>query len=697
LKRSCLYLAVILLVSPAINAQNTVEKRVAFLEKQLQEVSGKDKIDTLNRLASYFYKTQPNRAITYGGQALKLAEEINDEKGKANALVYLTNAYRALGDAKKPFTYGREALRIFRKLGDKPGTTNALNTLGFLYLSIDSYDEALKYLVEALEICDEMGYTRRKSGIFYQVGSLYTRLGNPKKAMEYYQKAYNIAQQVGDQKRVPYYLNNIGIAYRSLGQYHQALDCFKQSFRMFTQQENPHGLTAAAGNIGEVYGQLNDFPKALEYLHKAVNTAEENNNIKGICDNSIYLGNQYFKHKDYTRALVYYEKALKIAKDTENNASLIMIYEQLSNLYIAWDDYKKALDYNMKSGALKDQVINEKKNLQLIELQERYEAEKRAREIEILKKNNKIQRITRNAFIAGFALVLVILSFLFKKYLHLFSFWKKQKYIGQYRLIKTIGAGGMSTVFKAHSIKDKNEIVAIKVLKDELFSRESNRKRFKQEGIIIDKLNHPNIIKIFERGEYHEKLYIVMEYLEGRSLAEKIETGGILPLHDCLFIMRQITAALAFIHRANIVHRDLKPENVMVTVKDGQENVVKLLDFGLSKMKFQSRLTMTGVLVGTASYMAPEQISELLYSPASDVFNLGLIFYEMVTGRPAFAGDSFARIERQILESVPAAPISLRPETPEELDGLIMEMLSKNPDLRPSAQTVSDRLNLQLT
>jgi tetratricopeptide (TPR) repeat protein/tRNA A-37 threonylcarbamoyl transferase component Bud32 len=692
LRRRIVYLTIILLISLTVHGEETFKEKVAKLEKRLQEVSVKEKIETLNLLALYFYKRQPNRAITYGRQALKLAEKINHDKGKAHALVYLANATRAVGHTKDPFKYGREALRIFRNLGDQPGTVNALNTLGYLYRSIDNYDEALKYLIEALEICDKMGYPKKKEGIYYQLGSLYIRLGDPEKAMGYFQRAFKSAERAGDRRRMASYLNNIGLAYRNLGQYHRALDCFKRYFNLSTELEDPYGISAAAGNIGFTYGQLNNFAKALEYLDKAVETAEENDNMKGVCDNLTHIGYQYFKRKDYTRAGTYYEKALKIARDIKDNTSIKKIYEHFSNLYIAQKDYKRAMEYYMKLIAVKDQMIDEKKNQQLLELQERYEAEKRAREIETLRRKNKVKTITRNAFIAGFALVLAILIFIFKKYLYFFSFWKKQKYIGQYRLIKILGTGGMSTVFKAHSIRDKNRIAAIKVLKDELSRRESNRKRFKQEGTIVDKLNHANIIKIFERGEYDEKLFIVMEYVEGRTLAEKIETGGIIPLYDCLHIMRQITAALTFIHRANIIHRDLKPENIMITEKDGDKNVVKLLDFGLSKMKFQSRITMSGMLVGTASYMAPEQITELESSPASDVFNLGLIFYEMLTGRVAFPGDSLSGIEKQILYTTPAAPGVLRPGIPGGLNDLIMQMLSKNPDHRPSVETVLTRL-----
>jgi serine/threonine protein kinase len=683
-----------LLFLPALDAEETFEKKVEKLEKQLQEVTGIEKINVLNRLASYFYVRQPDRAISYGSQALELAEKINYDKGKARALMLLATAHRVRGNVEKPFKYGQEALRIYKNLGDQPGTVDALNTLGYIYKSIDNYDESLKYLVEALEICDKMGYTRKKESVYYQLGNLYMRLENPQKAMVYYQNAFKSAESAGDRQKMASYLNNIGIAYNGFGQYRQALDYFKKAFDMSTELENTYVITAAAGNIGYTYGQLNNFPKALEYLGKAVKIAGENNNMKGISDNLTLMGYQYLKLEDYTRAALHYERALEIAKDIGNNYSVKAIYKDLSNLYTAKNDYKKAMEYYIKYTDIKDQLVNEKKNRQLLELQERYEAEKRTRDIEILKKNNEIQRITRNAFIAGFALVLVILVFIFKKYLYLFSFWKKQKYIGQYRLIKTIGSGGMSTVFKAHGIKDKNKIVAIKVLKDEFSGRESTRKRFKQEGTIIDKLDHPNIIKIFERGEDQEKLFIVMEFLEGETLAEKIETGGMLPLQDCLRMMKQITAALAFIHRASIVHRDMKPANIMITGKEGKTGVVKLLDFGLSKITFQSRLTMTGVLVGTASYMAPEQIVDLHTSPASDVFSLGLIFYEMLTGRAAFPGDSLLHIERQILYTTPAAPISFRPGIPAELDELIMQMLSKKPGQRPSAKSVLTRLNL---
>lgn len=666
---------------------------MARLEKRLAGETGEEKVDTLNLLGFYFSTRSPNRSITYLQQALKLSEEIKYDKGKAKAFIHLANAERVLGKIREPFRYTRQALDIYRRLGDQGGEVNALNTIGYLYRSIDSYDEALKCLLQAMEICDRIDARGKKAGIQYQLGNLYLRLDKPRKALEYFEHALSHAERSENQRLMSSCLNNIGLAYRNQGQYQKALDYFKRTLDISIELEDPYIIAGAAGNTGYTYGQLNNFPKALEYLHKAVKAAEGNNNRKGICDNLTHIGDQYFKQKNYTQAVDFFEKALKIALEINDNSSVQNINGSLADLYIARKDYKKALDHYKKSVEVKDRINDSQKNRQLLELQERYEAERRAREIEILQRKNKIKTITRNVFIAGFILVLLLLVIIFKKYLYLFAFWKKEKYIGQYRLIKTLGIGGMGTVFKAYSIRDKDRLVAVKVLKEELSRRESNRRRFKLEGTIIDKLDHPNVIKIFERGEYHEKLFIVMEYVEGETLAERIERVGSIPLADCRDIMKQITAALVFIHRANIIHRDLKPDNIMITGKEGAADKIKLLDFGLSKMKFQSRITMTGMLVGTANYMAPEQISDLESSPASDIFSLGLIFYEMLTGRTAFSGESLTRIEKEILGTMPAAPEALRPDIPGELNELIMEMLAKSPEQRPSAESVSERLD----
>jgi serine/threonine-protein kinase len=276
----------------------------------------------------------------------------------------------------------------------------------------------------------------------------------------------------------------------------------------------------------------------------------------------------------------------------------------------------------------------------------------------------------------------------------LFSFWKTQKYIGQFRLMEEIGSGGMGTVYKAHSLRDKTETAAVKVLKPELFKDESSKKRFRQEAVIIDKLDHPNIIKIFERGEYKEKLFIAMEFLQGKTLDVKIDEEGQMDLKECFHIMEQISDALLLIHGKEIIHRDLKPSNIMLIERDGDADFVKLLDFGIARMKFQSRITRTGVLMGTLNYMSPEQLAHSEFSPASDVYSLGVTFYEMVTGKIAFPGDTANDIMKQVLDTTPIEPGRFRSDIPGELNDLIMKMLEKDKESRPVIKDVFERLQM---
>jgi eukaryotic-like serine/threonine-protein kinase len=309
----------------------------------------------------------------------------------------------------------------------------------------------------------------------------------------------------------------------------------------------------------------------------------------------------------------------------------------------------------------------------------RYNSLKKQKEIELLTKNNQIQslsisreRFTKQVFITGFFLVSALFVLLFRNYLYLFSFWKRQKYIGRYRILEEVGAGGMGTIYKAHNARNKKETAAIKVLKPELFPIESNRKRFKQEGEIIDKLHHPHIFNIIERGEDKGRLFIAMEYLEGKTLKSKIQTDGQMKLEDCLYIMIQVVDALVLVHDKNIIHRDLNPSNLMLIQRDGDSNYVKLLDFGLSRTSYQTRLTMTGMVMGTVDYLSPEQVAGGELSTATDVYCLGATFYEMVTGQPVYSGETIGAVTQKIIDNNPQKPKTHCPRLPEEINRLIL-------------------------
>jgi serine/threonine-protein kinase len=281
-----------------------------------------------------------------------------------------------------------------------------------------------------------------------------------------------------------------------------------------------------------------------------------------------------------------------------------------------------------------------------------------------------------------------------RKYISLSSFWKKQKIIDKFKIIDEIGSGGMGTVFKANNLMNKRETVALKVLREDLFKDEANRKRFKQEAAIIDQLDHPNIIKIYERGRSGQKLFIAMELLEGKTLAHKIAEKKKLGLVESVHIMLQVADALSKIHSKNIIHRDLKPENIMLILKEGDSNFVKLLDFGLARMQHQTRLTQTGTVIGTINYMSPEQITGQGAFPASDIYALGIIFYEMITGDQPFIGETTIDIMKQIIDKSPIEPIRFRFDISFELNHLIMRMLEKERDLRPSVSEVLKQLRI---
>ena len=265
--------------------------------------------------------------------------------------------------------------------------------------------------------------------------------------------------------------------------------------------------------------------------------------------------------------------------------------------------------------------------------------------------------------------------------------------LGEYQITGQLGVGGMGEVFRARDTTLGRD-VALKVLPSLWWSDSERRARFDREARILASLNHPHIGGIYGVVEQGGTRALVLELIEGSTLAERLSRAGSgLPLHDAVTIAIQIAEALAATHRVGIVHRDLKPSNVMLT-KAG----VKLLDFGVAKTTSPSplcpslhaatstptlpTLTTEGTVLGTVGYMAPEQLDGREVGPSSDLFAFGAVLYEMVTGRVAFPGESQARVIAAILHSQPAVPSSVRRAVPAALDQIVMTCLAKDPDER---------------
>ena len=247
---------------------------------------------------------------------------------------------------------------------------------------------------------------------------------------------------------------------------------------------------------------------------------------------------------------------------------------------------------------------------------------------------------------------------------------------GRYRIVRKLGAGGMANVYLAED-QELGRRVAIKILNDRHAHDEQFVERFRREAKNAAALNHPNIVSIYDRGEAEDSYYIAMEFLDGRSLKELILGHGPAPVNVAIEYVRQILSALRFAHRHGIVHRDIKPHNVLVD----REGRVKVTDFGIARAG-TSQMTEAGSIVGTAQYLSPEQARGGEVDQRSDLYSLGVVLYELLTGETPFEGDTPVEIAMKHLSTMPPPPSTLRPELPHDLDMVVMRALAKDPEER---------------
>lgn len=269
--------------------------------------------------------------------------------------------------------------------------------------------------------------------------------------------------------------------------------------------------------------------------------------------------------------------------------------------------------------------------------------------------------------------------------------------LAHYQIISLLGAGGMGKVYLAEDLKLRRK-VALKMLAPELTRDERGLRRFEQEAHAASALNHPNILTIYEFGQEGGLHFIASEFIDGQTLRRKTLTGR-LELIEAIDIAIQIASALAAAHASGIVHRDIKPDNVMVR----SDRIVKVLDFGIAKlgerqvgrtvrsgMTVTSSISEAGMVIGTARYMSPEQARGLDVDARSDIFSLGSLFYELVTGRSAFGGETSSDVIAEILKTDPPAPVEFAPDVPPEIERIIGKALRKDREAR--YQAVKDLL-----
>jgi len=250
----------------------------------------------------------------------------------------------------------------------------------------------------------------------------------------------------------------------------------------------------------------------------------------------------------------------------------------------------------------------------------------------------------------------------------------------RYQIQDPIGRGGMATIYRGRDMR-MDRAVAIKVLREVYSTDPKFVTRFQREAKAASSLQHPNIVQVYDYGQSDGNYFIVMEMVEGADLRRYLRSRGVLAMDRAVIIAHDVALGLGAAHRRSIVHRDVKPQNIMV----GRDGSIKLTDFGIASVYKDinaERLTTTGMTLGTVQYYAPEQAQGEIVSPAADVYALGIVMYEMVTGRTPFDGDTPVAVAMQHIQDVPMPPSQLNPNVPPALEEIILRCLEKIPEMR---------------
>ncbi len=250
----------------------------------------------------------------------------------------------------------------------------------------------------------------------------------------------------------------------------------------------------------------------------------------------------------------------------------------------------------------------------------------------------------------------------------------------RYLLQSSIGSGGMATIYRARDLQ-VDRVVAVKVLREVFSTDKQFVARFQREARTASVLKHPNIVRVYDYGHTDGNYYIVMELIEGTNLRSYLCSHNVLDIDPAIIIAHDIALGLGAAHRRGIVHRDVKPQNVLI----GIDGSIKLTDFGIVSLNNNAdveRLTTSGMTIGTVQYFAPEQAQGEIVTPAADVYALGIVMYEMLTGQPPFDGNSPVVVAMQHIQDKPVPPGQFNPDIPEALEEIILRCLEKIPEAR---------------
>lgn len=678
------------------------EKGIISLNKSLK--LSEKKFDTPRvynslKILTHIYNVIPEYKllIKLYDRMIKICKELGDDKEEANCLRYKGIVYFNMGHLNKSILFMKEAKLKYEEINDIPKIVLSLEYIGSLYQKQGENEKTIEKYIQALKISDENDLYLNKIRLYLKLGSLYFSLKSFKKSLTYYNEALEISKKYN----IKHYLFNI---YQGFGDIHLkenkldlALSHYRNSLneKYKINKQESFAVAEIYMKIGDIYFSKKKIEQAIYNFKYALKITKKYKEIDIQMDCLLKLGTIYLINSEINNANFYFTESTRLLEFVEDINLRLNYFKFGINLNEKKLEFKKALNYYKEYFELNEQLFNEKSSEKIANIESKYQVEQKEKENELLKKNNEIQRmdlvqqkVVRNLIIIILVLTLIILGFLIRKYSFLLAFWKKKNFISHYRLRDKLGSGGSGVVYKATDVHDKSREVAVKVLREEGSSDPNYIQRFKTEGTIIDRFNHPNIVKVIERGEANNTLFLAMELLNGKNLGKVIEEESPLKFGRIYKILTEITSAVSMIHKKKIIHRDLKPDNIIIIRNQDGKEQVKLLDFGIAKSKDLTALTKTGSVLGTIHYLAPEQITSGEFTYKSDIYSLGILCYELITGEIPFTAEAEEYLFHKILNEDIKHPIELRKDTPIDLDDFIIRMTNKDQNQRPDADEV---------
>ena len=409
------FLAVVLLLF-AIGGAPHAQTEIEDLEAQLESARGTERVRLLNRLAGASQVNSPSESLEHAAAALQLAESLSDREGQARALNNLGIGHYFLAEYSQALEYYLRSLAVAEAMGDQDRIASALNNIGIIHFVWGEYDETLRYYSRVLEIRQDGGNPRGLAAAHNNFGNVYYATGRYEESLEYYADALLLYREIDDPRMVASTLNNIGQDYHKLGQMDEALGRLEEALEIEEQLDDKPGMAQSLNNLGLIYGDLGRVGESLEYLRRSLAVRREIGDRQGAAVCHQNMGQVYASSGDHRRALDHLDEALEIAREIQVKEIQRDVHRILAETHESMGNTERALDSYRRHQEIADELLDEQTSRQMAELRARFELERKDREIEVLRKNQELQRVVRNVFLGGSILLVLLVLLLYNRY-----------------------------------------------------------------------------------------------------------------------------------------------------------------------------------------------------------------------------------------------------------------------------------------